>query len=379
MQYSSFAFIEDCEGCVLEEIAVKQKRVLNFLDAKGMQGILLRRRENVSWITAGRSDRTVLIPSESAIAAVLLLQDGRRFYLAPNNESARLADEDFNGLGFEAVVYGWQESNVQALLAEITGDTAIASDMGAEALAVVNIAPLRWQLLPQELERYRELGRATADATARVLMDLEPGVSEHEMAARVSYELVSAGVEPSVLLMAVDDRIGRYKHALPHDGVLQKFGMLNLCARRWGLSVSLTRYVHFGTMPEDLISRFEATARVHASLLRATRAGKSAGECFQLAGEIYETGGFKGEEYEHHQGGATGYLEREWLARPGGSESLTAPQAFAWNPSISGVKTEETVLLHQNGMEPLTLSKSLPGVETTIAGETYWTTGVLVR
>jgi hypothetical protein len=39
-------------------------------------------------------DRSLLIPLESAIALYFLSHDGRRFYLAPNNESARLADED---------------------------------------------------------------------------------------------------------------------------------------------------------------------------------------------------------------------------------------------------------------------------------------------
>ncbi len=364
---------------MLEEIAVKQQRVLDFLDAKGMQGILLRRRENVAWITAGRSEHTVLIPSESAIASVLLLRDGRRFYFAANNESVRLAEEDFAGLGFEAVVYGWHELNFDAAMAKLAGEALIGCDMAGGTLPVVNVAPLRWQLVPQELERYRELGRVTAEATAKVLMALEPGVSEREMAARVSYELLRVGIEPSVLLMAVDDRIGRYKHALPYNGRLKKYGMLNLCARSGGLSVSLTRYVHFGAMPDELAARFDAAARVHAALLHATREGKNSGECFDVAGDAYAACGFAGEQYNHHQGGATGYLEREWLARPGGTEAPLAPEAFAWNPSIRGAKAEETVLLHSNGVEPITLCDSLPRVETVADGEIYLSSGVLVR
>jgi antitoxin VapB len=379
MQYSRFAFIEDCEGRMLEEISVKQQRVLEFLDRRGIHGILLRRRENVSWITAGCSDRTVLIPSSEAIASILLLRDGRKYYLAANNESERLADEDFNGLGFEPILYNWHEQSACASLPSELKDGLLASDSPCGSLQQVDIAPLRWQLLPQEMARYRELGRVTAEAGEQVLLGLEPGISEREMAARVAHHLLSAGVEPSVLLMAVDDRIRKYKHALPQDARLQKFGMLNLCARRWGLSVSVTRYVHYGAMPAELSRCFQTSARVYAALLNATQQGLNAAQCFSVAGDVYASCGYPGEEFRHHQGGAAGYLEREWLARPGGSEAPTAPQAFAWNPSISGAKTEETVLLHTDRIEPITLGKTLPLIESPAADEIYKSTGVLVR
>jgi Xaa-Pro dipeptidase len=363
---------------MLEEISVKQLRVLDLLHRKGIDGILLRKRENVCWITAGHSDRTVLLPSSDAIAAILLRRDGAMFYLAANNESQRLADEDFNSLGFEPVIDKWYETGLPSPPASLAAGI-IASDLLGTPLPFVDIAPLRWQLLPQEMDRYRELGIKTAEATELVLLGLEPGISEREMAARVAHSLIAAGIEPSVLLMAVDDRIRKYKHALPQNAVLQRFGMLNLCARRWGLAVSLTRYVHFGPMPADLEDGFDVSARVNAALLDATLQGQNADQCFATAGDVYNSCGYPGEQFEHHQGGATGYLEREWLARPGGTEVPSAPQAFAWNPSIKGAKTEETVLLHSERIEPITLGRNLSIIETTIGDHIYQSTDVLVR
>ncbi len=199
------------------------------------------------------------------------------------------------------------------------------------------------------------------------------------MEARASYQLRRHGIEPSVLLMAVDERILKYKHALAHNGVLQRFGMVNLCARRWGLAVSLTRFVHFGSMPLELTEAFAAAAYVNAQLLQATRAGSSAAELFEVAAAAYRATGFPGEETLHHQGGATGYLEREWVATPSGTEIVTEAQAFAWNPSIRGGKVEDTVVLRAGQIEVLTPTPTLPTVTTEIDGSTYTSAGVLMR
>ena len=53
--------------------------------------------------------------------------------------------------------------------------------------------------------------------------------------------------------------------------------MLNLCTRKWGLAISITRFVHFGTLPEELEARFKSAAQVNAALLDATRGRRNFG------------------------------------------------------------------------------------------------------
>jgi antitoxin VapB len=182
-----------------------------------------------------------------------------------------------------------------------------------------------------------------------------------------------------VLLMAVDNRILKYKHALPRGGRLERFGMVNLCARKWGLVVSITRFVHFGPMPQSLSDGFEAAAKVNAALLHATRAGATAAQLFAVAKDAYAAAGFPGAEELHHQGGATGYGEREWLAAPNGADIVLDRQAFAWNPSARGGKVEDTVLLRNGAIEVLTETTEFPAVESLAGGETYTSAGVLLR
>ena len=86
-----------------------------------------------------------------------------------------------------------------------------------------------------------------------------------------------------------------------------------------------------------------------------------------------------GEELRHHQGGATGYAEREWLATPAGTERVVNNQAFAWNPSVAGGKAEDTVLLRNGNIELLTPTPDLPVVSTSAGEHAVESAGVLVR
>jgi antitoxin VapB len=243
----------------------------------------------------------------------------------------------------------------------------------------VNLYPLRAALSETEIARYRWLGVETAAATVESLYEVEPGLSEYDLESLTAANLLRRGIMPSVALYAVDERIMKYKHAVARGHRLKQYGMLNLCARKWGLVVSITRFIHFGALPAELDARFKSAAKVNAALLDATRVGATSAELFRVAQAAYKAEGFPGEERFHHQGGAAGYGEREWVATPTGTEVVVDNQAFAWNPSIRGGKTEDTVLLHHGKIEYLTPTPELPVIEANVNGTVYTAAGVLVK
>lgn len=357
----------------------KQARLNAFFERHHLSALLLRGSENISWATGGKVNARVLIPSATWVASVLLTKDGRKFYFAPKNEGPRLAAEEFANLGYEPVLYPWYDDDSASAARRIVGSTEIGGDVATPGLVPVKLGDLRASLTAAEIDRYRWLGRKTVDVTASVLRELEPGVSEYEMEAMVAAGLLREGILPSVLLMAVDERILHYKHAVARGRRLKRFGMLNLCSRKWGLAVSITRFVHFGELPVELAGYFASSARVNAALLDATRVGATSAELFRIAKSAYAAEGFPGEEESHHQGGATGYGEREWLATPAGGEVVVDNQAFAWNPSIRGGKVEDTVLLRDGVIESLTETPDLPVIETALNGAIYRSAGVLVK
>jgi antitoxin VapB len=366
-------------AAILEEIKIKKQQLVEFMDKHKLAGILLSLHENVSWATAGQVDMRIAIPAPTGAAAVFVRKDGSGFYITTKNEAPRMHDEEFGELPFEPVVLPWQEANfVKAAYGLAAGGT-IGADTHEADCTLISLAGLRSQLQPTEIARYRSLGGITARAVEEAALHLEPGMTEEEISAMASSLLIQKSILPSVLLMAVDDRILKYKHALPRGKRLQRFGMVNLCARKWGLVISMTRFVHFGPMPQQLARRFDAAAKVNAALLHSTRAGATARQLYTVAKDAYAAAGSPGEEELHHQGGTTGYGEREWVATPNGAEIVLNRQAFVWNPSARGGKVEDTVVLQDGVIEYLTETAKFPAVETVVGGQSYRSAGVLLK
>jgi antitoxin VapB len=360
------------------ELEAKHEQLVAWLHAQKLAGVLLRRHENIAWLTGGAVEECVCAACETAVASVLVTALGKRYYLTTENEAPRAHDEEFGALDFEPVLFPWYADDTVGAAAMIAGGP-LGSDAPGPGLTPVSLFPLRASLSETELARYRWLGAEVAAATVEALREVEPGLSEYDMEAITAAGLLRRGILPSVYLYAVDDRIMKYKHAVPRGARLKQYGMLNLCARKWGLAISITRFIHFGALPAELAARFNSAAQVNAALLDASRVGTTSAELFKVAQAAYAAQGFPGEEQFHHQGGPAGYGEREWVATPTGTETVVNSQAFAWNPSIRGGKTEDTVFVRDAKIEWLTATPELPIIEGIANGTVYPAAGVLIR
>ena len=360
------------------ELEAKHQKLVEWLRSQHLAGVLIRRNENVAWLTGGAVELRVLTPAETGVASLLVTAEGKRYYFTTENEAPRLHDEEFGALDFEPVLFPWYADETAEAAARLAGGP-LGSDSPGAGMTPVNLYPLRAALSESEIARYRWLGAETTAATVESLHQVEPGLSEYDLEALTAANLLRRGILPSVYLYAVDDRILKYKHAVARGNRLKQYAMLNLCSRKWGLVISITRFVHFGALPEELAARFKSAAQVNAALLDASRAGATSADLFRVAQAAYAAEGFPGEEKYHHQGGPTGYGEREWVATPKGTEVVVNNQAFAWNPSIRGGKAEDTVLLRDSKIEWLTATPELPVIEATANGTVYPAAGVLVK
>ncbi len=361
------------------EIDQKQRRVNEFLDAGGWDGLLLAGTDSFAWFTAG-GDHHVNIAEETGVGALLIRRD-RKTLIANNVERARLLEEELAGQGFEEHISQWVEDDLGPAVARLAPGEKIASDVALPGVVPCrdDIARLWRSLTVEEVERYSRLGREVGEALGEACMTLEPGMSEHEAGAALAAEHFRRGIVPIVVLVAADDRLMKYRHPIPTENPIKQTVMLVVCARRHGLIVSATRIVHFGAVPDELKKKHAAVVAVDAAFIASSRPGARIGDVFKAGLEAYREQGYADEWRLHHQGGPTGYATRDYRATEASDDTVEPNQAFAWNPSITGTKSEDTIIATPDGPEVISSSPGLPSVDVTANGLSLERADIVVR
>ena len=352
----------------MTEFRVKQERIQELLKKHGLQALLLQRNSSFAWATCGAAS---YVNTASTFGAASLLITPAKKYLVTNNiEATRLKQEEQLAYqGWEFHIAQWHEQD--HAISQLTPKMKIGADLahpGAKELSN-EIAHLRALLTPEEDVRFRVLGRFCAEAMNQATRAIRPGWTEHQIAAKLGEETLARGATPIVILVATDERIFSYRHPLPTYKTLENYAMLVLCARQWGLVCSITRLVHFGRLSDELRQKAEAVARVDAEMIAATRPGTSLSQVFHKAKLAYGATGFPQEWQHHHQGGPAAYEPREYLATPASTETIQIGQVFAWNPSIAGTKSEDTILVDKAGNEVLTSIQGWPTLEIEVQNQ----------
>ena len=322
-----------------------------ILDPLGLDALVLRRPGNVAWFSGGGRTHILATP-EVGVAALVVRHDGVEVVTAVN-EAPRLRAEELGGLSAEWTVLPWSRPLDTALPrgdgVGCDGPLDGARDVAAEVEA------LRRSLSPEDVARYRAVGRDAAEAMTDAAAMLSPELSERGAAAAVGAELLARGLDPVVLLVAGESRVATHRHPLPTAAPLGGLVMLVACARGGGLIANLTRFVSFGSATPAGYDRLLA---VEAAFLDATVPGARVGDVFAAGAAAYGD-----DEWTlHHQGGPTGYETRDYLATGETGARVEEQQAFAWNPSLPGHKVEDTVLATSDGVEVLTVDERWPTV-----------------
>lgn len=360
------------------EIESKIDRLRLLMEDCNIDGILLRQQKNFSWITAGAVN-PVIVNHDPGFASVLVTRNGR-YVVTQNVEGPRLEAEELEGLGFEMVTQSWWEEDLPGAVAGLTSGAA-AADYPTEGFALVDeaVGALRPDLTPGERDRYRALGAEVGRAMTDTARAITPGMTEHEITGAMGGALVARGIRPVLYLVAVDERISLYRHAVPTDRKLKRFAVMSVCAERHGLIAAATRLVSFGPVPEETAKKYEALCGVNTAFVSGCRPGEDILQAFEAGCRAYDEAGFPGEWKKHYQGGLIGYAEREVLGAPGVTFPIRAGQAQAWNPTITGTKMEDTFLIGAEGFENITLDEEWPTREVAANGTTLRLPEILIR
>jgi Xaa-Pro dipeptidase len=361
-----------------KEIEIKWERVRRFLKEKALDGFLINKVSNFAWFTGGKINY-VGLHTEIGVCK-LLITENKIYYLTNNIEYPRISEEELKNLGFEPVIENWYEENFIEKIREI-GCKYVGADIRDYSPTFVpfNIEKLHYPLLPQEIDRYKELGKRVSEVMTEVCKEIKLGEKEVEVAGRLSKKLLSKNIIPIVLLIASDERIERYRHPVPTEKEIERYVMVVLCARKYGLIVSLTRLVHFGKLSDELKKKHISVCKVDAVFINSTKKGVKISDVFEKGVKCYEEMGFPEEWRKHHQGGPTGYSTRYFRATKYTYDLIEENQAFAWNPSITGTKSEDTIITVQNQQLIITEDKNWPMVKVEVEDKEILRPDILIK
>ena len=344
----------------MSELQTKLATVRAALERHGLGAVRLRGVDWFAWATCGGSN-VVLLTTDMGVAEVLITREGA-WALTDAIEAPRMKEEEIPA-GLTLWSHPWTERDKrEAFIDEARRGAPVASDrpMGKEVPLPADLVDARHSLVPEELERYRALGRDAAEAMTEVMLAAKPEWTGWQLAGAGAEALWARGIHPALTLVGEERRLPLHRHATASREKLGGRAMLVFCARRHGLFANLTRFVYF--RPPSAEERRLATdvAKVEAAGFRGSRPGATLGQVYSSMVEAYAACGHPGAEAFHHQGGSCGYGARDDVAVPGSQVVIQPRNAMAWNPSLPGAKIEDTVVVSDQGLEILTVDPRWP-------------------
>jgi Xaa-Pro aminopeptidase len=292
-----------------------------------------------------------------------------------------IEEESLEEQGFAVKIFPWYEDPESSTVEDLVGDGPVGCDVPFPNTVMVaeEVARLRYSLTPEEVDRYRWLGEKASLALEKTVMKAKKGEKESAVVGRLCKELWKDRIDPITLMSAADDRVSKFRHPIPTERRIEKYLMVSVNARKWGLIVSLTRFIYFGKLPRELKNKYEANVFIDCTLMAHTRPGVPVREILQKGIDAYREKGYPEEWTLHHQGGSIGYTGRDYRVNLKTPDLVQENQAFTWNPSITGTKSEDTILATSKGTEMITKPILYPTLSMKVEGTSFTRPAIFVK
>jgi len=220
-----------------------------------------------------------------------------------------------------------------------------------------------------EIDSMRQAVRIAEHALRQTLPQIHSGVSERELAAELTIQLLKAGSEPDLPFnpIVASGPNSALPHATPTDRQIETGDLLILDwgARHKGYISDITRTFAIGEIDPELMQIAEVVSLANDSGREAASPGTPCGLVDKAAREVIEAAGF-GEYFFHRTGHGIGLEAHEPPnIRPGEELILEPGMTFTVEPGIylpdrGGVRIEDDVVITQSGAESLsTLPRQL--------------------
>jgi len=336
------------------------------------EGLLLSREENIAYLTFGARNRITLNTTEGVASILITPEDV--FLITNNIEMNRLFAEEIPGELhdlFKPVTFKWWQTEYDSLT-DLVRMKNLISDTGRYMTKNIStdINTHRYVLSEYEFSTLRSVGQLIDEVFYRLMPKLTSQMTEWDVQGIFFREFFRLGYDPILILVFGEQSARLYRHNLPRNAKLGSHCFVSFCVRHKGLVLSSTRSVLFSES-QTIREQHEKNCRIDAQLLSFSRPGRKMDELFTQLEQAYATEGFADEWMLHHQGGLAGYKSRELVCTPTTRYTLMEGNCVAWNPTITGTKSEDTAILLNGQTEIVSFppDSQWPALEFELSGE----------
>ncbi len=354
------------------ELETKLTRVREVMSANNLDAIFLKRQDSFAWLTCGGMNYVGL--GEMGGCGLLITAD-KQYAITNNIEANRMKDEEhLEDMGFAIYDSVWHDVEFEdKKIAELTKNGKVGYDYshGSDANVSNDVKQKRLSLTQEEIERYKVGGFLAAKAIEQALVCTHPGETELDVVARLAKNARESGLDVCSSMCAADHRIYNYRHPVPTENVIKERVQLGANLRYKGLITCCTRYINFVPIDEKLNNQYLANVKIDCTLMANSIPGNTYVSALEAGKKAYKEAGYADEFNKHHQGGAIGYAVRDYKVDFATKGTIHENQAFCWNPSITGTKSEGTVIVNSNEIIPASRPVFFPTVEITVGKHTF--------
>ena len=312
----------------------------------GTDGVALVTREKTYYFTDFRYIEAAR--AQITDAEITMTASGRG-YITLLNEA--LDRHGVHRLGYEEEYMTVAEQQVYAakLHAELVGATEL-------------VKTLRAVKTPEELELLIAAQRIAERALGDILNELRPGVSEKEIAARLTYLMLHYGAENmSFDPIVVSGANSSKPHGVPGEKLLAAgdFVTMDFGCIYHGYCSDMTRTVALGYATEEMERVYHTVLAAQKAGIAAARAGQTGKAVDAAARDVIAAAGY-GEYFGHSFGHGVGVeIHESPNASPSNEKILPAGAVISAEPGIYlpgrfGVRIEDVIVLEENGCRNIT-------------------------
>ena len=275
------------------------------------------------------------------------------------------------GLGYQKTVAQLVKDNSVSKLGfeeqymSVASHTAWTKEVDAEFVPASELlTELRQVKDADELAAMKEAQRITDEALLEILNFIKPGMTEREVAARLTYIMARKGAERNSFdpIVACGAN-GSKPHAVPGQDVIQKgqFLTMDFGCKVGGYCSDMTRTVAVGKPTEEMEFVYNTVLKAQLAGIAVAKAGVTGKEVHEAGAKVIEDAGY-GEYFGHGFGHSLGieihenpgFHTRNEKPIPAGA--LLSAEPGIYLPGKFGVRIEDVVMLTEGGCIDITHS-----------------------